>query len=463
LGGAGGAIACMEDLDHLALRLRWARDQADRAQRAAIGSYHGIDAILAFGFAMCSGVEMKVTRLSADLCDDLPRAMGAAAVLREFDALADGIRLSRTRYEEAEKHAQAGFSSFGGFMARLNSVAPFGPLGVLVGNIGSLLTGAGLETAGSLITTGKAPTWADLLRRHHGEVRSIAGALTPFSIPFAVPTTVQAARGITGWAKLLMGTDLEIEINRLSTTPGRAPRGLEDLIWRTREVRDCGPDKSDSQIGVTKVIAPGGSVSWLVSIPGTQVASSLGWSSNRADMGTNLQAIVGDPNPIGLATIAALTDVGAQKGEPVVLTGHSQGGIVSAALAADPAFTEQFSVAAVLTFGSPVSLLKPANSAQWLSLEHHQDAIPVLDGANNPRTRNHTTVVRDLATASDPGVRQGATDAAKAHDAATYADTARLLKDSDSPSIKAWLSAAAPIFDSAAKAETTIYTVRRPG
>jgi hypothetical protein len=320
------------------------------------------------------------------------------------------------------------------------------------------------DAGGHLLLDGEPPTWADLLRRHHSEMRAVIGTLTfPLSgsgALFRAPDTKRAARGVTALASLLVGSGLDFEMERLSTKHDYPPSGIENLVWRTRVVRNSGPDKSDSQIGITKVTAQDGSFSWLVTIPGTQ-SLALGWGSNGADNGTNIRSVAGDTNVIGLATVAAMIDSGIRPGEPVVLSGHSQGGIVSSALAADPKFTAQFSVVAVLTAGSPVSQLKPANGAQWLSLEHHQDPVPVLDGANNPRTRNHTTVVRDLKTASDPVVRKGAKDAGTAHDGVTYANTAKLLDRSDDKSIEAWREAAGPLWDRSAQAETTIYTVRR--
>ncbi|MDR1187605.1 MAG: hypothetical protein LBK95_09135 [Bifidobacteriaceae bacterium] len=465
LGGVGGAISCLEDLDVLATRLDLARERLAEADRAAYHAYNSVNWTTLYRAApyhVCDPIETTALRMTRQTGDAYRGEAGIVELVRQLQELAERVRLAQAKYQEAEQNAQAEFSQLGGTSMALGGwwLGPFG----LSAQLFLLVMRVGLDAGGHLLLNGAPPTWADLLRRHHAELRAVAGTLSvpprgPRSL-FGPPDTNQAARGVTALATLLVGPGLDMEIERLSTERDSPPSGIESLIWRIRAVRDSDPNKDDSQIGVSKVTAKDGSVSWLVTIPGTQ-ALAVGWGSNAAENGTNVRAVSGDTNAIGLATTAAMIDAGVRPGEPVVLAGHSQGGIVGAALAADPEFTSQFAVAAVLTAGSPVSQLKPANSAQWLSLEHHQDPVPTLDGANNARSRNHTTVVRDLTTASHPYARQGATDAGKAHDGATYATTARLLDRGDDPSIAAWREAAAPVLDHEAQVETTIYKVKR--
>jgi hypothetical protein len=454
-------------LDLLAGRLRLAWEKLEEADAAAYNAfmawswkkYYRVEPSHA-----CDPIERTAVGLACDQAATFREQAGTAQLERQLEELERRVQEAKAKYEEAERNAQAGFAK--------NPSLGFGWAGLLSGNAvigvlataGSLLLSVGFDAAGNLLVNGEAPTWADLLRRHHAELRGVGAAVYgPFLNPsdmFRIPDTKRAARGITAFATLFAGDGLRVEVDRLSKKSDRAPQSIEDLIRRIKTVRQSDPDKADSQIAVTKVTAQNGQVSWLVTIPGTQ-GMGFGWDSNAADNGTNLRAVPGDQNAIGLATVAAMIDSGVKPGEPVVLSGHSQGGIVGSALAADPEFTAQFSVAAVLTAGSPVSLLKPANSAQWLSLEHHQDAVPTLDGANNPRTANHTTVVRDLKTASDPAIRKGSKDAGVAHSGDTYANTAKLIDKSSSPSVAAWREAASPIFDRDAKVETTTYKVRR--
>ena len=56
--------------------------------------------------------------------------------------------------------------------------------------------------------------------------------------------------------------------------------------------------------------------------------------------------------------------------EPVLLAGHSQGGIAAAALAADPGFRRRHPVGAVVTSGAPIARMALPPQVSVLALEH---------------------------------------------------------------------------------------------
>ena len=76
-------------------------------------------------------------------------------------------------------------------------------------------------------------------------------------------------------------------------------------------------------------------------------------------------------------------------GEPILLTGHSQGGMVAAAVAAHGS---PYDVTNVVTFGSPTAQVAdlPAD-VHVLSLEHDGDLVPQLAGLAHP-TAEHVIV-----------------------------------------------------------------------
>ncbi|MDR0595032.1 MAG: DUF3089 domain-containing protein [Bifidobacteriaceae bacterium] len=461
-GGAAGDIACMEDLGLLVMQLKWAREEVARADQAAIRA-GGLDLSLAerlwpyWAMAGCSPGEKTARWLAAEIGDGLRTAIGTAVLLDELDQLAVNLLRAKAAYDEADQEIGRLFGSSASF-DWVSALPPLPwPLGAMTRTV-ALAGGVAADTGAGILLDGHPPSWAELLRSRHDQVRGLLGSMiVPFPL-FTTPSTDQLTRTATAVATLGHGDGLSVTVTRGSAAADRPPAGVEDLVWRVKALADA--DKSDSQIGVTKVSAADGSASWLVTVPGTQ-SMALGTGSNPADMGTNLRAVPGDTNAIGLAAVAAMADAGVQPGEPVVLAGHSQGGIVAAALAADPEFTAQYALAAVLTIGSPVSRLKPSNSAQWLSLEHTQDIIPALSGGANQRGPTQTTVVRDLREASDPDLREAATDTAAAHHLETYADTARILDQGSDQSVAAWRDAAAPVLDPTASAETTVYKVKR--
>ncbi|QKE83722.1 hypothetical protein [Arthrobacter sp. NEB 688] len=148
------------------------------------------------------------------------------------------------------------------------------------------------------------------------------------------------------------------------------------------------------RVRVVEVAAAEGSA-WVVVVPGTQ-----SWSPRAGpevfDLSADLAAVAGGATLAGAGVRAALDraqegsvrrralGAGAVAAEPVVLVGHSQGGMHAAALAADPAFTAGHRVTHVLTTGAPVGLLPVPGTVHVLSVEHADDPVPVLDLAPNP-------------------------------------------------------------------------------
>jgi pimeloyl-ACP methyl ester carboxylesterase len=109
--------------------------------------------------------------------------------------------------------------------------------------------------------------------------------------------------------------------------------------------------------------------------------------------------------------------------DPVLLAGHSQGGMEAAALLHRGS---GFHVTHVVTAGSPLAQVHgyPPGS-HVLSLENRGDVVPLLDGADNPDTRQQVTVVFDDHEASIPGN----------HDPSHYVRGAAAAERSTDPSI----------------------------
>lgn len=152
-----------------------------------------------------------------------------------------------------------------------------------------------------------------------------------------------------------------------------------------------------SVVHVRRIVGADGKGSWVVSIPGTThwtKYSDHGPSSTAA----NLASMAGEKSSlypaIGKAMTAAMKEAGVKPGtEPVMLTGHSQGGIVAARLAADHHFRDKFDVKEVVTAGSPIGRVDIPESVNVMSVENVHDPVPRLDGVPNPDTVNRTTAV----------------------------------------------------------------------
>jgi pimeloyl-ACP methyl ester carboxylesterase len=173
------------------------------------------------------------------------------------------------------------------------------------------------------------------------------------------------------------------------------------------------------------------------------------------DIGTNLRALSGAPSSYQAAVILAMRDAGIRPDEPVMLVGHSQGGLVAASVASALAGSREFRVTHLVTAGSPLGQQRVPASVQALSLENRQDAVPLLDARDNPRQSNWTTVTVDRGTPVD----RGGFGARHAVDGA-YLPAAADVDASSDASIRAWRESAAGFFDGSS-VQTVSFAVSR--
>ena len=139
--------------------------------------------------------------------------------------------------------------------------------------------------------------------------------------------------------------------------------------------------------------------SWTVDIRGTQ-SFAIGQLGPQ-DMTTNLQGVAGMASDQLNAVMEAMDAAGISPEEAVEFAGHSQGGIMAAQLAADPAVRARYNVVSVVTAGSPTATVAPSD-VPVLSYENSGDIVPGLDG-NATRGDNVTTVrFHDYEAAAHP-------------------------------------------------------------
>ena len=126
----------------------------------------------------------------------------------------------------------------------------------------------------------------------------------------------------------------------------------------------------------------------VVYIPGTEDWGA--WSGNPADAEANLALMAGRLPGAARTVVDALAASGATERDPVLLVGHSQGGMVAAALAASPAIAARFHIDGIVTAGSPVGRIALPRTVSALHLEGTRDLVPGLDGrAQSRHARTH--------------------------------------------------------------------------
>ncbi len=133
----------------------------------------------------------------------------------------------------------------------------------------------------------------------------------------------------------------------------------------------------DGSVRITRIDGPSGP-SYIVNIPGTQEWSPA-TSGTAADLTGNLVTASGQMSTASDAVALAMERAGIEPGAPVMLAGHSQGGMTAAALAADPAFSAQFNVTNVMAYGSPIDGTAIPAEIRVIAFHHEDDVVPMLD------------------------------------------------------------------------------------
>lgn len=172
-----------------------------------------------------------------------------------------------------------------------------------------------------------------------------------------------------------------------------APHDLGDLIDDLGTTADDGVD--NGVISIQRLTDADGNVSYVVQLPGTDEFMS---ETDIRNMGSNLNLIAGDDTAYGDAVRQAMEAAGVDPSDPVMLVGHSQGGMQAAALSGDPDFG--YNVTHVVTAGSPIATSGIPDDVSVLSLENTGDLVPLLDGESNPDSAHHTTVQADVHSGS---------------------------------------------------------------
>jgi hypothetical protein len=198
--------------------------------------------------------------------------------------------------------------------------------------------------------------------------------------------------GVEGPPRVRARPDLTVPLGR------RAPRSVADLMRHLDQTNALSPGDRPSDAGTLEVQtlrAADGSLRHVVYLPGTDDLGTTPFSQDDdvRDLATNLRLVAGDPTTYAAGIEQAMGEAGIRPREPVLLVGHSQGGMEAAGLLAHGS---GFHVTDVVTAGSPIAQVAGYPAASHvLSLENRGDVVPLLDGADNPDAPQHVTVQFD--------------------------------------------------------------------
>lgn len=292
------------------------------------------------------------------------------------------------------------------------------------------------ELADTLSSAARSYAWAE-----EAAARAVAG-LHAQAMAFAWLVTEATGRAFglldegSGWDVRLDAAAPTGEVS-MPTSTASLLEGVESL-------------GSQGRVRVIEVPSTDGATTWVLQVPGTHG----GWAEGGEvpmDWPANVSLMLRATSASKVAAAQALRAAQggrARPGDRVVIAGHSQGGIVAAALASDPEFARSSRVSHVVTAGSPIDAFPIPDSTSVLSLQHGNDAVPMLDTAPPPERRNWTTVM----AAAPAGVG--------AHALSGYGRTATRAQRSDDVALRQWRTGLDPILRPAPGSTPVVHEYR---
>jgi hypothetical protein len=212
------------------------------------------------------------------------------------------------------------------------------------------------------------------------------------------------------------------------------PADLSGLVGQLQHVAALSQGSGSPLNGTIEVqtIRDGDGVRHIVYLPGTDDMTTLPWTQDGdvRDLPTDLLLMSGQDNSYQQGILQAMTEAGIGSHDPVLLVGHSMGGMEAVAILGQGS---GFHVTHVVTAGSPTAQVPsfPAGT-HVLSLEHAGDVVPHTDGAPNPDSVQQATV-----TFTDHG---GAGGVVGNHDYWHYVNGAAAADASTDPSVQEQLA-----------------------
>ncbi|MFN8074272.1 MAG: hypothetical protein U0Q15_02490 [Kineosporiaceae bacterium] len=473
-GGAGGVRAHLDDL------LRCA-DLLEEVARGLGGCALRVSAVAASPALAAAGplAPVRLARAERALASAVAGRHGLTVLASACAVLAGDLRLVVGGYRLAEEasalaahevQAQLGIAAGLGLAAGAVAALGVGTAGVLVvGPAG--VAGAAVEAPlvvgglgeGVARVSGAAMEWlgqagAGALLDHPEAAEAVVGSLpwaAGAALLAAVPAPLLAPAaplmpsrpGVPGAAAVLAGLPWACEppgvrVTTVRTAPVTVTPSAAGLLALV-------PDGAgEPSVRVVGVDGPRGRA-WVVAVPGTR-SWAVPAGREPLDAVANVRLVAGAPTASRQAVVAAMAGAGVRPGEPVVLVGHSQGGLVAASIAADPALRARFRVSHVVTAGSPVATTPVPADVRVLALEHRRDVVPRLEGAANPARPGWWTVRTDPA-----GAGAGTPERLLAQHALDgYRHTGALVDAAADPGLRRWHDGLAEVLGEAPRQGT---------
>lgn len=250
--------------------------------------------------------------------------------------------------------------------------------------------------------------------------------LAPYSgVTAASLTSAVLATGFVSWVDrgavprgtTLHGAQAPVRIDVVGAGPATAPTSLVDVVDRIPQ--------DEGQVRVERYTMPDGSRRFVAYIGGTR-STDLIAGNEPWDMASNVALYARNHSASYDAVSAALVDAGAQPGDTVDLSGHSQGAMDASFLA----LSGTYDVPLLVTFGDPVQADVGENTLS-VAVRHRDDPVSAL--ADGGFAAGVGAAGSFVATRDTPGTAATGAGLLGSHGIDSYRETAKLLDGSKDP------------------------------
>lgn len=229
---------------------------------------------------------------------------------------------------------------------------------------------------GSLVN---APAVVNWLRSFSAHIDTTAMLLTggPFTLLAKDRRGPDVVAGVgSGILRAQQRSRSSLAVTKVRSHQVQAPTTVAQLAQRVPR-----PNTGDPQVRIERYGSAAQS-HWIVYCAGT-VTMRANSTSEPWDMTSNLTAMAGHDADSTSAVLSALQQAGVQPNDHVLYVGFSQGGMIAGQLAAEaPGGT-----ADLVTFGAPIAQLDLQSVDGVIAVEHREDLVPALGGADDARDR----------------------------------------------------------------------------
>lgn len=229
-----------------------------------------------------------------------------------------------------------------------------------------------------------------------------------------------------------------------------APSSTADLLTTVFDTEQL----DNGSVTIQRVMGPEGEC-FIVSIPGTQDVTLN--SGRQTDWQANAAYMAGYRTDAMQAVVDAIAAAQIPAGAPMMLVGHSQGGIGAMALASSPQFLAKYNVTHVVTSGAPTGIFTAPSHVQSLHYENPADITPGSDFTPNTNGANQITVTHHTSLSANSELADASGTIGGAHHMRGYIATARMTDELGDRAVEAFVDSASP-FLSGSFVETTVYT-----